>query len=537
MDSKHTRRDLIILVVLSLLVNGTVALLVSDPNYVDAFYYFNGGLALAEGHGFVEPYFWNTIGAPGSLPAPAFGYWQPLPSFLAALGILLFGKASAFGSAQAIFVIAASALPLIAYRIALKFGERRHAWLAGLLTVFSGVYVVYWSLPETFTPFALSGAGALLLASQGRRSGGWWRWVLAGVCAGLGYLCRADGLLLIAVVGLAALLPSFEEKEPYRLLDKVAGLGLAAAGFVLIAAPWWVRNLHAFGAIQAPGGISALWITGYNDLFNYPSNLTPQRFFAAGWPSILKDRWWALGVNLLTFFIGHNLVFLLPFTLIGWWRLRRKDEFVLSFIYGLLLFAAMTFAFALPGARGGWLHSAAVLVPFVMAAASIGLDEALRAIARRRAGWNPRSAWRVFSTAGVVIAALVTAGFVLNRVVGFDDLSTIAWNQTNAVYDEIGATLDEIGAPVDALVISNNPPGFYTRTGRGGIPLINGDEQNLLAAADDYGVTFLVIDHNVTEGLLSLYWEGPQSGRFERIEAYGDPEAPTYLYRILPESD
>ncbi|MBN1120384.1 MAG: glycosyltransferase family 39 protein, partial [Anaerolineae bacterium] len=196
-NSKYTRRDLIILVVLSLLVNGIVALLVSDPNYVDAFYYFNGGLALAEGNGFIEPYFWNTIGAPVSLPAPAFGYWQPLPSFLAMLGILLFGKASAFGSAQAIFVLAASALPVISYRIALRFGERRHAWLAGLLTVFSGIYVVYWSLPETFTLFVLSGAGALLLAARARRSGKkWWRWLLAGVCAGLGYLCRADGLLL-----------------------------------------------------------------------------------------------------------------------------------------------------------------------------------------------------------------------------------------------------------------------------------------------------------------------------------------------------
>ncbi|MBN1122040.1 MAG: hypothetical protein JXJ17_13245, partial [Anaerolineae bacterium] len=337
--------------------------------------------------------------------------------------------------------------------------------------------------------------------------------------------------------GLAAVLPSFEEKEPHRLLDKISGLGLAVLGYVLIAAPWWIRNLHAFGSMQAPGGISALWITEYNDLFNYPSLLTPQRFFAAGWRSILRDRWWALGVNLLTFFIGHNLVFLLPFTLIGWWRLHRKDEFILSFVYGLLLFAAMTFAFALPGARGGWLHSAAALVPFVMAAASIGLDEVLRAIAHRRAGWNPRAAWRVFSTASVGIAVLVTAGFVLNRVVGFDDLSTIAWNQTNVVYDQIGETLDEIGAPGDALVISNNPPGFYAHTGRGGIPLINGDEQTLLEAADDYGVTFLVIDHNVTEGLSSLYWEGPQSGRFEQIETYGDPASPTYLYRILPESD
>ncbi len=104
-------RDLLILYGLALLVNGLVAVLVDSPGYVDAYYYFNGGRLLVEGYGLNEPYLWNYVYAPASLPAPAFTYWQPLPSLLAALGIALFGQVDAFGAAQAVYVAAGSFLP------------------------------------------------------------------------------------------------------------------------------------------------------------------------------------------------------------------------------------------------------------------------------------------------------------------------------------------------------------------------------------------------------------------------------------------
>ncbi len=518
-------RDLLLLYTLGLAVNGAVAWLVRDPGYVDAAYYFNGGVALAEGRGFSEPYLWNYLQAWASLPVPSFTYWQPLPALLAALGIVLLGRwMPAFGAAQAVFVLLGAALPLLSYTLATQIGGRRQALLAGLLTVFSGYYAIFWSLPESFTPFALAGAGALILAGAGRGSRRRWVWVLAGGCAALAHLARADGVLLAAVVVLVALLG-----DGHAFLSA----GAALMGYLLVMAPWFVRNMAVFGTPLAPGGLSTLWLVDYNDLFAYPPNLSPQRFFAAGWMAILYPRWQALMGNLATFVGVHNLVFLTPFTLIGVWRRRCEGQLLPLLLYAPLLFVAMTFAFALPGLRGGWLHSAAALVPFVMASAALGLEDAIRWAAQRR-GWQAEAAWRIFSAGSAILAAGVTIFAVLTRVVGLPDLHMADWNRGGALYDEIDAILDDLDVPLEARIMSNNPPGLYLHSGRGGVPIPNGDEATLLQAADDYGVTFLVIDHNVPPPLERFYWDGPTSGRFVQLGRFGDEAAPVYLYRILP---
>lgn len=531
-------RDLLLLAALGLIVNGAVALLVRSPGYMDAFYYFNAGEALAAGRAhlpeLLEATIWNYVGAPSGLPAPGFAYWQPLPSLLAALGIAVFGQGAAFGAAQAVFVLLAGLLPPLAYLVARMGGERRHALLAGTLAAFSGIYVVYWSLPESFTPFALSAGGALALAGLGRRHWRWWMWLLAGVCAGLAHLARADGMLVAGIVALVTVLPARDPALPVS--RRLALAGLALVGYGLVMGPWLARNMAVFGSLQAPGGLGTLWLVEYNDLFNYPPNLTAEWFFAAGWEPVLAARWQALKGNLATFVGVHCLVFLTPLTLAGWARRWRNDWLLPATLYGLVLFGAMTFVFALPGLRGGWLHSGAALVPFVMATASLGLEDAVRWIAKRRQTWNPAEAWRVFGVASAVLACVITVGMVLVRVVGLADLSTVAWNHSTAVYETVGAKLDALGVAPDAVVMSNNPPAFYSHTGRGGIPLVNGGEDSLLRAADDYGADFLVLDRNVPAGLWALYEDGPRSSRLALVEAYGESENLVYLYLILPGS-
>jgi hypothetical protein len=58
----------------------------SVPGYMDAEYYYAGGLRLAEGSGFSEPFLWNYLNDPVGLPTPSHTYWMPLASILAALG-------------------------------------------------------------------------------------------------------------------------------------------------------------------------------------------------------------------------------------------------------------------------------------------------------------------------------------------------------------------------------------------------------------------------------------------------------------------
>jgi hypothetical protein len=516
-------RDMLILVILAVIVNGIVAGLVTDPGYTDSYYYFNGGQFIASGKGLTEPYRWNYVNAPSTLPAPGFDFWQPLPAMLAAAGIVLFGRSSPFDSAQTIFVIACAFLPIITYSLASQLGERRLALIAGLLTVFSGFYVVYWSLPESFTPFALSGAGSLALMGLARRRGNAWLWLLAGMCTGVAHLARADGLLLVVVGMITALTPG---RSGWKAAAVLAG------GYLLVMTPWFVRNQLAFGSPLPPGGINAAWLIEYNDLFNYPQNIAPARYFASGWATILRVKWDALAGNLTSFVAVQNLIFLTPLTLIGAWRRRRESWLMPVLIYQITLFGVMTFVFALPGLRGGYFHSASALLPATFTLAASGLDDVVRWATALR-GWHPASARRVFGAAAVGMAACLTIYLVLARVVGLPLSGQVAWNQTDSVYRQVGQALDQIGAGPDTLIMSNNPPGFYYYTGRGGMPVPNGDEQTVLQAARDYDLRFLVIDHNVPTPLVDFFQRAPSSPQFSLIKTFGSGVGRVILYGIV----
>jgi hypothetical protein len=306
------------------------------------------------------------------------------------------------------------------------------------------------------------------------------------------------------------------------------------AGYLLVMGPWLSRNLAMFGSVQAPGGISTLWLVHYNDMFLYPAQLTASRYFAAGWQVIAETKLRALWQNLQTFVAVQNLVFLTPLSIAGLIQRWRDLWLMPAIVYGTGLFLAMTFAFTWPGMNGGWLHSGAALLPFLMAASSLGLDETIRWAARRRAGWNVVQARQVFGAGAVAIAILLTFWLVTASLVGLPYSGQIAWNQQDAVYREIGDTLVALGVPSGAPVMVNNPPGFFTHTGHGGIPLPSGDEAMLLRAADAYDVEYLVIDHNVAAPLVTLYSDGPSSGRLRLLETFGNESAPVYLYQIAP---
>lgn len=524
----HLRRDLLLLAGLSVLVNLIVALLTPGPTYADDAYYFNGGLMIANGDmqwpELQEPYFLYYAAAPDAVPSPGFSYWQPFASLLASLGIRVLRFLPPFRAAQVAFILLAALLPVMAYLFTLQIGERRHALLAGLLMVFSGMYVRYWSLPETFTPFAVSAAGALMLAGLGRKPGRWWAWPLAGVCAGIAHLTRADGLLVVAVVAFVALLPArvfTGEAIGAPLKERLLGMALGVVGYALAMLPWYLRNLAVFGSIQPTSGTSMLWLVKYNDMFLYPSPLSAGRYFAAGWGAILAGKWKALYTNILEIIGVQSVIFLGPLALVGLIPRWRQRWLLPPLLYGVALFAAMTFAFSFQGMRGGWVHSAAALPPFIMGAAAVGLDGAVRWVAARRRTWRADQAWRVFGVGSLVMALAVTAVSTYNRVIKND----------RSVFEAYA----EIGEVIDARVMVNNPPGYYTMTGKSAIPLTSGGEDMLLRAVDAYGASYLILDENVSDHLEPLYKNGPASPRIERIGTYGSADNPVYLYRILPE--
>ncbi len=370
---KVFQRDQLLLFIAALLINSLLALFIVSPGYMDAAYYFGGALRLVGGYGFTEPYLWNYLSGLTSLPVPSHLYWMPLTSLVAATGMFIFTPT--FRSAQIPFVLLSSLIPLFTYRIGtLTLRHRDLAFTAGLLAIFSGFYVKFWANTDSFALFALTGGLSLVTMAYGHKLGKAKWCVISGLLIGLTHLTRADGVLFLLVALYGVWTTSKEARNTRQGWIHFLFYFLLVCGtYLLVMLPWFIRNVRIFGNPFAPGGLQTLWLTEYNDLFNYPPNLSLQHYLSQGLISILEDKAWALGQNLQTFVAVQGLVFLAPFILIGLWRLRHQYIFRLVILYATLLYLTMTFIFTFPGARGALLHSGAALLPFFMLAGVYGL--------------------------------------------------------------------------------------------------------------------------------------------------------------------
>ncbi|NLX08951.1 MAG: hypothetical protein GXY36_04800 [Chloroflexi bacterium] len=510
MSRRAAWRSYLVLAALGLLLGVIVAVLVEQPGYTDAYYYFNAGQRLVQGDGLTDPYLWTYINAPDALPGSSHTYWMPLASLVAAAGMAVGG--AHFGAAQVPFVFCFAALVAVGGWAGAAFGmSRRHFWMAGLLVLFAGFFTPFWATTDTFALFGLAGALALASLGQGRQTGDWRWYALAGALSALGHLARADGLLLALVLIVVALWPGRGQ------CPRGAVVGVIA--YLLVMLPWFVRNLDAIGTPLPTGGLQTAWLRGYDELVNYPPGTTLGEFLDWGWDNILRSRWEAFVANLSTFIAVETWIVLGPFVLLGLWQRRRDPRLLGVILYAVGLHAAMTLVFAYPGLRGGLFHSSSALLPFWAALGVIGLDSALDWAAARR-GWRAPEARIVFGGALLVLAALLSGGMLLARGPELND---------NAVfYRTLGADL-----PADAVVMINDPPGLYYHAGRGGVVVPNAAPDVIPEIARRYGVTHLLLDANRTAPFDGLY-AGTETYPFlSLVQVYAaGTDSERQLYRI-----
>jgi hypothetical protein len=522
------RRDLLWLFLLALAVRLAVATLIPRPGYMDPAYYAAGALHLAQGGGLNEPFIWNYLDAPAGLPHPGFLYWMPLPSLLAAPFAALFP--GSFFALQLPFALLSALFPLVGYAVAWEAtGVRRPAWVVGLLTLFSGFFFHHWTLPETFAPFALFGSVALWLAgswgleagSRVKRIG---RWLSVGLLVGLAHLTRADGILLLPVVALAPL-ASLQSRNRRRGWSSVIGhWSLIFFGYLLVMTPWVVRSLSLIGAPVSPAGAKTLWLRTYDDIFCYECDLSLNSYLAWGWGNILRSKLWALWVNLERFLAEDCLVFLLPFVFIGFWRLRRRSPFAIFLVCLLLIYIFHSLAFTFPGARGGFFHASAALLPFLFTAGVEGLDAAVGWASRRRR-WDRRQAVLVFRTAAVVAAVALSLYAAAGKVP--------TWWGADEVYLEVHRWLEAHDVPASTVVMVGNPPGFWYHTHRAAVVVPNGDADTLLEVCARYHVGYVVLDENRPHALAGVY-EGAETAGLEPVAILDDGQVRLYRYTGRP---
>ena len=178
------------------------------------------------------------------------------------------------------------------------------------------------------------------------------------------------------------------------------------------------------------------------------------------------------------------------------------------------------------GDRGGLFHSSGALLPFLFAAAPIGLDALIGWIAAWHRTWNAAAARSVFGASMLGLAVVLSVGLWRSRVIG-SDLANPVWNQASQVYQSIGLWLSDRGA-AGSIVMVNDPPDFFYQTHIQAIVIPDGDVTTLLAAADRFGAGWLILDENHARGLDDFYAGRETHPRLTRVTDFGS----TIVYQI-----
>ena len=483
------------------------------PGYMDADYYFAGGVQLAQGKGFTEPYLWNYLDDPAGLPHPSHTYWMPLASIVSAAGMWITGQFS-YAAGRLPFILLSACVPLLTATLAYRVSrETRLAMGSGLLSVFSLYYAPFMPVPDNYALYMLLGSGFLMLAPRREK----WIAIALGALAGLMTLARSDGLLWLGLAGLTVMWKSTQTGGPGKnsisqsLALMIPAGALVIGGYLLTMGFWHLRNLTLFGSALTPGGGRLLWLQNYNQTFIYPpQDLTRASFLQAGWDLAWENRLHAFSANLSNAFGAQGGIFLFPFILIGLWQLRRELRTKIAVTGWLILFAVMTLVFPFAGSRGSFFHAGAAFQPYWWVAAPIGLDSIL-AWARERGHFKDKNAPYVLQGMLVLLALFMTVYLVNFRVIAS------GWAQDDVIYPAVEAELLENGISPEDVVIVRNPPGYFISSGRSAVSLPFGDEFTILAVAEKFGGHYLILE---------------EDGTFESIQdLYDDPQSnPSFMY-------
>lgn len=468
------------------------AIFIHSPGYMDADYYFATGGELAAGNGFTEPFIWTYIASPTSIPGPSHLYWMPLTSMVSFVSMAILGLN--FRAAQLPFLILFTLLPAAVAQLAFRLhGDPDDAFRSGLLAAFPGYFFPYFLTTDMFIIYAWIGLGIFWLVLKDHPNLHWLGFGL-GALVGLAHLSRADGWLLMvpALTGIALQRDKGLRVSPFVFL-----------GYAVVMVPWFIRNLSVIGFPLPVGTSRTLWLTSYPELFHYPPDMINfSSWLEAGWSQALWVRAQALMINLERILAENGLIFLGPFMLWGGLKLRRQPAIRAAFAYGLLLLVVMTIVFPFAGTHGGVFHSSSALMPILWCLAPIGLDHAIGLAAKLRR-WEPARAKSLFKNSAVVLAAILTLGLSVGRVVGRDPAHP-RWNYPQADYQAVGQAMP-FNSEDNPLAVVNNPPGFYLATGRPAIVIPDGGLDALKGVIQRFDAGWVVFDRNTPEGLRSLY--------------------------------
>jgi hypothetical protein len=511
--------------VLSWFVRWLAASLVVFPIPEDTAYYLTVSQHLVENRGLVADAIWSYQTPPLIFPRPAFEVWLPLPSFLSAIPMLLFGPT--FRAAQIVPVLVGSLVPVLAWRLAADVAAERRLSVGRARTLALGtgltcaVYlplIIHSTLPDSTMLFAVLALGACLLMTRlafQARAIQWWdpRLLGLGALIGLAALTRNEAIWIGLTWAIVAWTTIPAERE-----SRLALIVIPAVVAGAIFAPWAIRDWQVFGnPLPGQALANALSVTGF-DIFAWADPPTLSRYLAVGPARLLEMRAEGIGHNLLNVLIVPGA----PLSLIGLlalpWviRLRRIRPVVLL---GGITFLVTSLAFPVATTWGTFLHAAGPAHVLLVVSALVGLDELIAALGRRR-GWTRPVAW---------LAPTLTIGgallFTASVFPSFGANSQSVADRYRALDQELTAA--GLAVATTGPVITDFPIWLAAATGAKSLALPAEPPSAVLGLASYFGARTLILDggdHGGWPAVLDA--GGPGTECFERVEL-GRPTDPT----------
>lgn len=453
--------SLLVVVAVAVVVRSAAAALIVFPKPEDTAYYVGVARNLIEGRGLVSDALWSYQTMPLALPRAAFEVWLPLPTFLAAIPMAIFG--STFAAAQVSSVVIGALVPVLAWRLAADAGEERGlppgrvailALGAGLTSAVYLPLVLHSALPDSTIPFSAIVLAACLVMSRVARSPrratrpprsrlGDPRLLVLGLLIGLGALTRNEA----AWLGLAWAIVAWSIPGTTRA-EKVSLIAIPALIAVAVFVPWAIRDWVAFGSPLPGQAVSnALSLNG-RDIFAWADPPTLGRYLAAGLPRLLELRLIGFAHNLF------NVLLLLgmPISVIGlaalpWFGRGRALRPLL--VFSVLTFGITTLVFPVSTTWGTFLHAAGAIHVLLIVTCLLALDWLIAAVGVRRS-WTRPVAW--------LAPTLTVFGAVLFSLAALPSFGAGS-RDTGAHYAALAVALRDTGAPFDARhpVITNFP--------------------------------------------------------------------------------
>ena len=477
----------------------SAAFVVFQPGYTDAYYYADVAKRLAAGEGLSADFIWNFLEYPGSgdLPVASHRFWLPLATAVQALGMRALPFLDAFHAAQAVEILIAGAIPVVAYAAARSVGASPSAGLvAAALAGLGGAFAPGWVSLDAFAPAAVIGT-AFYLCYRRAADGAVGFGIAAGLAVGLLFLARAEGALFGPA--LLALLRSPASRRA----------GLAGSATALAIGLAWLARDFSLGPAPDLLARSAL-LVHYQDFFAADPGAGLRGLPAVSWqqytvalPEVLAAKVAALGTNLVTFAFAFGLLLVPGLAGAVWSRRARPD--VRAFAALLVgVYLAESVVFTLHSTHGSYFHSLAAFFPFGVALGVVGAGELLRSIERRR----------LAAAAGLVGAAIVSS------------VALAQWDAAfNSPYRERLGLVERIG-PGRLMVI--DAAAWRWIADRPAVVTPANLDDCTIGLAADLGVTTLVLEPAHFTGYDLLYRDQ------QHVEYIGPPTAigGVHLYPI-----